>query len=168
MPATRRLSLQVDGEAVTCAVEPRTLLSDFLREQSGRRRVHVGCEQGVCGACTVLVDGEPIRSCLALAIEMEGRTIVTLEGLASDDGMQAVLDAIVMHGGLQCGYCTPGVALAMYAAHVDRSLPSSAEQASELFEGHLCRCTGYVGMVEAAVYLAGQARDDESPDTGVV
>jgi aerobic-type carbon monoxide dehydrogenase small subunit (CoxS/CutS family) len=150
----QRVRLEVDGVEVSLEVEARMLLSDALREACRRRRVHVGCEQGVCGSCTVLVDGEPIRSCLALAVEMEGRAVVTLEGLASDALMQAVTAAILKHGGLQCGYCTPGMALAIHAAISRADLPKDAEGARELLEGHLCRCTGYAGLVQAILALS--------------
>ena len=142
--------MTVNGERVRAEAEPRLLLSDYLRHELGLTGVHVGCEHGVCGACTVLVDGVPARSCLAFAAQCEGADIVTVEGL-EDGPLQA---AFRRHFAVQCGFCTPGILLSLTAFLRER--PDPGERAvREMLSGHLCRCTGYGPIVAAALEAAG-------------
>jgi carbon-monoxide dehydrogenase small subunit len=150
--------LVVNGEERRAIAEPRMLLCDFLRHELGLTGTHVGCEQGVCGACTVRMDGEIVRSCLLFAVQAEGSRIETIEGLASGDELHPVQQAYHEKYGLQCGYCTPGLVLATVALLERNPDPSEAEIREHL-AGNVCRCTGYVGIVasvqEAARKLAG-------------
>ena len=150
--------LTVNGERREVAVEPRRLLSDVLRADLGLTGTHVGCEHGVCGCCTVLVDGEPARSCLMLAATADGARIETVEGLAAPDGtLHPLQEAFRRHHGLQCGFCTPG--FLMLASTVYRDAPSmSDEEIRTALGGQLCRCTGYVGIVRA-VRAAAEIED---------
>jgi aerobic-type carbon monoxide dehydrogenase small subunit (CoxS/CutS family) len=132
-----------EGEA-----EPRTLLSDFIRHGLGATGTHVGCEHGVCGACTVLLDGAPVRSCLLLAVQADGHELTTVESLANGDELHPLQEAFRANHGLQCGFCTPGILMAVVGeARLGRSLDEVVEQ---VLPGQLCRCTGYVG-IKAAV-----------------
>jgi carbon-monoxide dehydrogenase small subunit len=150
--------LVVNGEERRALAEPRMLLCDFLRHELGLTGTHVGCEQGVCGACTVRMDGEIVRSCLLFAVQAEGSRIETIEGLATGDELHPVQQAYHEEYGLQCGYCTPGLVLATVALLERNPDPSEAEIREHL-AGTVCRCTGYVGIVasvqEAARKLAG-------------
>jgi aerobic-type carbon monoxide dehydrogenase small subunit (CoxS/CutS family) len=150
--AAVEIVLTVNGNEVRAACEPRLLLSDFLRHHLGLTGTHVGCEQGVCGACTIHIDGAPARSCTTLAVQAHGCRITTIEGLADGpDGLTEVQRALGEAFGLQCGYCTPGVVMSLTAA-LER--PSVDEAALiEMLGGHLCRCTGYQGMRLAAEAL---------------
>jgi aerobic carbon-monoxide dehydrogenase small subunit len=143
------IALTVNGERHQLEVEPRRLLSDVLRADLGLTGTHVGCEHGVCGCCTVLIDGEPARSCLMLAATADGAEIATVEGLAEPDGtLHPLQEAFRRHHGLQCGFCTPG--FLMLASTVYRDAPSmSDEEIRTALGGQLCRCTGYVGIVRA-------------------
>lgn len=142
------IALTVNGEAVTAEVEPRTHLADFLREDLRLTATHLGCEQGVCGACTVLLEGEPVRACLTLAVEVEGAEIRTLEGFADDRVMDALRAAFHDKHGLQCGFCTPGMLIA--ARDVLLRQPTISERELRVaMSGNLCRCTGYQGIVRA-------------------
>lgn len=167
MPQARGVSFQLDGKPAATEAEPRRLLSDVLREDFGVRRVHVGCEQGVCGACTVLLDGEAVRSCLVLVAEVDGRSVDTFQGLSVGDAVQSLVARIVEHGGVQCGYCTPGIVTSLYAALRDGWTADSADHVRELLDGHLCRCTGYDGLVQALLAL-GAADEPESHQAGTV
>jgi aerobic carbon-monoxide dehydrogenase small subunit len=151
--------LSVNGDRYDVEVEPRRLLSDVLRHDLGLTGTHVGCEHGVCGCCTVLVDGEPARSCLMLAATAEGARIDTVEGLAKADGtLHPLQEAFQKHHGLQCGFCTPG--FLMLASTVYRDAPAMTdEQIRTALGGQLCRCTGYVGIVRAV--RAAAALEDE-------
>jgi len=151
--------LTVNGDRYDVEVEPRKLLSDVLRHDLGLTGTHVGCEHGVCGCCTVLVDGEPARSCLMLAATAEGARIDTVEGLAQADGtLHPLQEAFQKHHGLQCGFCTPG--FLMLASTVYRDAPAMTdEQIRTALGGQLCRCTGYVGIVRAV--RAAAALEDE-------
>lgn len=143
------VSLEVNGESKRIAVEPRKTLADALREDCGLTGTHLGCEHGVCGACTVLLDDEPIRSCLLFAVQCEGRAIRTVEGLATEEGLHPVQEAFSRHHGLQCGFCTPGfLMLATWIAEQD-DIPSE-EKLRDQLSSNLCRCTGYQN-IEAAV-----------------
>jgi aerobic carbon-monoxide dehydrogenase small subunit len=153
------VTLRVNGTAHVVEVEPRRLLSDVLRHQLGLTGTHVGCEHGVCGCCTVLVDGEPARSCLMLAVTADGAEIRTVEGLAADDGTLHPLQASFRrHHGLQCGFCTPGFLMTALPIYREAAGMSDAEL-REALGGQLCRCTGYTGIV-AAVRGAAALEDE--------
>jgi carbon-monoxide dehydrogenase small subunit len=156
-----QLSLMVNGLPTNRQVEPRLLLSDFLRHELGLTGTHVGCEHGVCGACTVLLDGEPVRACLMLAVQADGQRITTIEGLAPADSLHPIQEAFWAKHGLQCGYCTPGIIMSACAFLRERPAPSR-EEIREMLAGHLCRCTGYHFIVEA-IEAAAQAL--EPPNT---
>ena len=145
---TRTLSLTVNGRSIEAVVEPRMHLADFIRDVLRLTGTHLGCEHGVCGACTVLIDGAPTRSCIAYAIACDGTDVRTIEGFDDDPAMQALRHAFTRHHALQCGYCTPGVLITAY--DIIRRLPDADEaRVREELSGNLCRCTGYVGIVEA-------------------
>jgi aerobic-type carbon monoxide dehydrogenase small subunit (CoxS/CutS family) len=153
-----RVTVAINGTSYAGEVEPRTLLSDFIRHQAGLTGTHVGCEHGVCGACTVQVDGEPVRSCLMLAVQAHGRSLLTVEGLAGPDGELTPLQrAFVEHHALQCGFCTPGFLMSAEALLRRRPHPSEPEIREEL-AGNLCRCTGYEGIVAAVSAAARECR----------
>jgi carbon-monoxide dehydrogenase small subunit len=153
------ITLSVNGVSCTRRVESRLLLSDFLRHDLALAGTHVGCEQGVCGACTVLFDGEPVRSCLMLAVQAKNREISTIEGLAAKDGeLHPLQQAMHDHHGLQCGYCTPGILMTMSAFLDENTSPSEAE-IREALSGNLCRCTGYQNIVDAVMAAAIRMRD---------
>ena len=152
------ITLTVNGARYTRRVESRTLLSDFLRHDLALAGTHVGCEHGVCGACTILLDGEPVRSCLMLAVQAKNREISTIEGLASKAGEYHPLQqAMHDHHGLQCGYCTPGILMTMSAFLVENSSPSE-DEVREALSGNLCRCTGYQNIVDAVMAAAKSTR----------
>jgi carbon-monoxide dehydrogenase small subunit len=156
MSARVTVSLRVNGRAYERVVESRRLLVDFLRHELGLHGTHVGCEQGVCGACTVLLDGEPVKSCLMLAPQAQGRSITTVEGLATDGELHPVQQAFHDHHALQCGYCTPGFLLGA-AALADRGVALEGAALREELAGNLCRCTGYQNIVEALERFLRQA-----------
>jgi carbon-monoxide dehydrogenase small subunit len=143
-----RITLTVNGATRECDVEPRRLLSDVLRQDLGLFGVHLGCEHGVCGACTVLVDGLPSRSCLMLAAMAEGHEITTVEGLGTPDDPHPVQEAFSEAHGLQCGFCTPGFVVAV-SELAQRSSELSDDDLREELSGNICRCTGYVNIVRA-------------------
>jgi aerobic-type carbon monoxide dehydrogenase small subunit (CoxS/CutS family) len=144
-----RITVEVNGTSYAADVEPRTLLSDFLRHDLGLTGTHVGCEHGVCGACTVQVDGEPARSCLMFAVQADGRAVRTVEALEGDDGgLHPLQQAFHEHHALQCGFCTSGFLMALEPFVRDRPDASEAE-IREALAGNLCRCTGYEGIVDA-------------------
>jgi len=147
----RRIRLQVNGTAVEREVEPRRHLGDFLRQDLGLTGTHLGCEHGVCGACTVIVDGVPARSCLMLAVQADGADVVTVEGLQRPDGsLHPIQDAFRAHHGLQCGFCTPGM-LTTLAAFLAETPDADESAIREAISGNICRCTGYESIVEAAL-----------------
>jgi len=149
MSAKRTITVTVNGKAYMRAVEPRLLLSDFLRHDLGLTGTHVGCEHGVCGACTVLVNGEAIRSCLTLAVQMNGASITTVEGLApAGGGLHPIQEAFWEAHGLQCGFCTPGFLMTLVPFLKENPHPSDAE-IREALSGNICRCTGYQNIVKA-------------------
>ena len=163
------LRLTVNGAAHEVAVPARRLLSDALRHDLGLTGTHVGCEHGVCGACTVLLDGRPVRSCLVLAVSVAGAEVTTVEGLAEPDGsLGPVQQAFAECHGLQCGFCTPGFLTTVTACLRDNPDPSH-EEAREMVAGNLCRCTGYqniVKAVERAAVLAREGASSGRPGTG--
>ena len=152
------ISLRVNGEAVTAAVEPRTHLADFLREHLRLTGTHLGCEHGVCGACTVLLDGRPVRSCITFAVQCEGAEVRTVEGFDGDATMRSLRAAFTAHHGLQCGFCTPGM-LIVGRDIVERLPGADPKRIREELAGNLCRCTGYVGIVNA-IHAVVKARSD--------
>ena len=145
---TRTITLRVNGRVYTGTVEARMTLADFLRESLGLTGTHVGCEHGVCGACTVLDDGQPVRSCLLLAVQVDGSSLTTVEGLADGDRLHPLQQAFWDHHGLQCGFCTPGILLTAKAFLEEHPRPTD-EEIREAISGNLCRCTGYHFIVEA-------------------
>ena len=145
---TRTIRLRVNGQPYEATVEPRTSLVDFLREALDLTGTHVGCEHGVCGACTVLLDGQPVRGCLLLAIQMDGADLTTVEGLADGERLHPLQQAFWDHHGLQCGFCTPGILLTAKALLEENPHPTDG-QIREALAGNLCRCTGYHFIVEA-------------------
>ena len=157
-----RMGLNVNGKRHEVDVEPRRLLSDVLRHELGLYGVHLGCEHGVCGACTVLFDGEPSRSCIVLAAMAQGHDITTVEGLGRPDGLHPVQEAFAEAHGLQCGFCTPGFVVAV-SDLARRSARMSDEEVREELSGNVCRCTGYVNIVRA-VRLAERKLADAAED----
>ena len=148
-----RITVTLNGRAAVGLAEPRLLLSDFLRHALGATGVHVGCEHGVCGACTVRIDGEPARSCLILAVQADGSTIETVEGLAAGETLSELQAAFRRHHALQCGYCTPGILISLQDL-LDREPAPDATRIREVLGGHLCRCTGYATIVDATLDAA--------------
>ena len=155
-----RIAFTLNGAAVSGDAEPRMLLSDFLRHVLGASGTHVGCEHGVCGACTIRLDGDAVRSCLLFAVQADGLRVDTVEGLAGADGRLSALQAAFRrHHALQCGFCTAGILMTLddyLQGHPD---PSEADIRAVL-SGHLCRCTGYAGIVRAALDVAGSMAGD--------
>jgi carbon-monoxide dehydrogenase small subunit len=150
----RSITLHINGEDRSGEAEPRKLLSDFIREDLGLTGTHVGCEQGVCGACTVLLDGEPVRSCLLFAVQADGARIETIESLGADsDTLHPVQRAFWEKHGLQCGFCTPGMVLTAKTL-LERNPSPTAEEVREALEGNICRCTGYVFIVDSVLHAA--------------
>lgn len=159
---TQRLTvrLTVNGRPVEGSVPPRLLLSDFLRESVGLTGVRVACEHGVCGACTILVDGRTARSCLMLAVQADGAEVRTLEGLARDGALHPLQQAFWDHHALQCGYCTPGMLMTAYEL-LERTPSPTEKDVREAIAGNLCRCTGYVHIVRAILAAAERLRRAE-------
>lgn len=152
---TRDVEVTVNGTVRRSTVEPRLTLADFLREGCGLTGTHLGCEHGVCGACTVLLDGAAVRACLVFAVQADGREVTTIEGLgAADGGLSPVQTAFREHHGLQCGFCTPGFVVSVTALLRDNPDPTE-EQIREGLSGNLCRCTGYQGIIAAVRAAAG-------------
>ena len=153
------VTMTVNGKAYTRNVEARLLLSDVLRHELGLTGTHVGCEQGVCGACTILFDGLPVRACLMLAVQANGHAITTVEGLAGADGTLDGLQAAFRDAhALQCGYCTPGILMTMRAFLDENPAPTEAD-VREALSGNLCRCTGYQHIVDAVLLAARRRRE---------
>jgi aerobic carbon-monoxide dehydrogenase small subunit len=151
-----RIHVNINGTPHEATVEARLSLSDFLRGAAGYTGTHVGCEHGVCGACTVIVDGKAVRSCLMLAVQADGASVRTIEGLAAADGtLSPVQQAMRDEAGLQCGFCTPGIVMTLTALTEGAETPSADTLLASL-SGHICRCTGYQGIRRAAVRLAAK------------
>ena len=152
-------STTINGQPHSGNVEPRMLLSDYLRHELGLTGTHVGCEHGVCGACTVLLDGQPVRSCLMLTVQIDGYEISTVEGLAaSTDDLHPIQEAFWEAHGLQCGFCTPGILMTLVPFLAENPQPTETE-IREAISGNLCRCTGYQNIVEAARLAAEKMRE---------
>jgi carbon-monoxide dehydrogenase small subunit len=159
--STQRITLTVNGANVEFDAPPRKLLSDALREDCRLTGTHVGCEHGVCGACTVLVDGRPQRSCLCFAVQMEGHEIQTVEAVGTPQQLSVLQQALHECHGLQCGFCTPGIVMTFEAFLQDHPDPSE-EQVREALSGNLCRCTGYQNIVDAILLAARRLREGTS------
>lgn len=158
--AMHQVNVTVNGRPQSATVPARRLLSDFLRHDLRLTGTHVGCEHGVCGACTVLLDGLPIRSCLAFAVAVDGRELTTIEGLAAEDGtLHPVQQAFQDHHGLQCGFCTPGFVLSACGYLAEEPDVDDVASIREGIAGNLCRCTGYAGILDAVKQAAGALRD---------
>ncbi|MGJ3259531.1 MAG: (2Fe-2S)-binding protein [Rhodospirillales bacterium] len=156
----RTVAMTVNGNAVSAEVEDRFSLADFLRKRLGFTGTHLGCEHGVCGACTVLVDGEAVRGCLMLAVQAEGCEVTTIEGLGNADGTLGILQQAFMDNyGLQCGFCTPGILTTLTAYLRDHPNADDAD-IREALSGNICRCTGYDTIVRAALSAAERMRKD--------
>ena len=151
--AAHRITITLNGVPRTGLAEPRLLLSDFVRQTLGATGTHVGCEHGVCGACTVRVDGAAVRSCLTLAIQVDGRRVDTVEGLARAEALGDLQEAFRRHHALQCGFCTPGILMSA-AAMLERTPNPTEEAVRHMLSGHLCRCTGYAPIVRAILDAA--------------
>ena len=149
--------ITVNGERHPADVEPRVTLADFLRDHLRLTGTHLGCEHGVCGACTVLLDGRAVRSCLSLAVQANGRELTTVEGLAPAGGLHPLQEALRDHHGLQCGFCTPGM-LTTLVEFLRENPDPTAEDVRVAISGNLCRCTGYQGIVDAALDAAKRLR----------
>jgi carbon-monoxide dehydrogenase small subunit len=156
------VSMTVNGRSVSADVEPRTLLVHFIRENLHLTGTHVGCETGYCGACTVHLDGKPVKSCTIFAVQAEGATVTTIEGLASNGELHPVQEGFWERHGLQCGYCTPGMIMSSAALLAENPNPSEDEIRHGI-EGNLCRCTGYHNIVRAVEYAGAKMRGEEPP-----
>jgi carbon-monoxide dehydrogenase small subunit len=149
----QQVRMRVNGEEVSGWVEPRRTLLDFLREDLNLTGAKKGCDFGECGACTVLLDNKPVNSCLVLALEVEGREVVTIEGLMDGEKLHPLQEAFIQYGGVQCGYCTPGMILSSKALLDENPTPTELE-VRRAIAGNLCRCTGYVKIVQAILAVA--------------
>ena len=151
------ITLTINGEAHRIAVEPRRTLVDAIREDCGKTGTHIGCEHGVCGACTILVDGEPVRSCLMFALQADGKAIRTVEGLADGDNLHPMQQAFMDHHALQCGFCTPGF-LMLAVGVLEREPQIGDEALLDVLSSNLCRCTGYQNIIKAVRAAAATMR----------
>ena len=156
----RDVSLTVNGRVYSARVETRVHLADFLRIEAGLTGTHLGCEHGVCGACTVLLDGEAVRSCLMLAVQANNRSVTTVEGLAGDGDLHPIQQAFRDNHGLQCGFCKPGMVMSL-AAYLDEDPDPDEAGIREAISGNICRCTGYQGIVAAGIQAAAALRGEE-------
>jgi aerobic carbon-monoxide dehydrogenase small subunit len=151
------ITLTINGREHVIAVEPRRTLVDAIREDCGQTGTHIGCEHGICGACTVLVDGEPVRSCLMFAVQADGKKIRTVEGLAAGDKLHPMQQAFMDHHGLQCGFCTPGF-LMLAVGVLEREPDISDDDLLDVLASNLCRCTGYQNIIKAVRAAAKEMR----------
>jgi carbon-monoxide dehydrogenase small subunit len=159
----KRIAVTVNGRAYEREVEPRLLLSDFLRHELALTGTHVGCEHGVCGACTILFDGEPVRSCILLAVQADGHALTTVEGLApAAGGLHPLQEAFWECHGLQCGFCTPGFLMTL-VPFLDANPDPTEEEIRQALSGNLCRCTGYQHIVDAVKLAAERRRAADEP-----
>ena len=153
------VKLTINGVTRTASTEPRTSLLDFIRDNLGLTATHMGCEHGVCGACSVILDGAPVRSCLIYAVQADGHVVTTAEGLRQDDGAPGVImDSFIEAHGMQCGYCTPGMMIATHALLNETPNPSD-DDIRDAIGGNLCRCTGYAQIIEAVRLAAERLRE---------
>jgi aerobic carbon-monoxide dehydrogenase small subunit len=159
------ITLTINGKHHAVRVEPRRTLVDAIREDCGQTGTHIGCEHGVCGACTVLLDGAPVRSCLMFAVQADGKEIRTVEGLAVGDELNTLQRAFMDHHGLQCGFCTPGF-LMLITGVLEREPDISDEELIDVLSSNLCRCTGYQNIVKAARAVAGDMRRQRTTQGG--
>ncbi len=154
------LAFEVNGDSVRLAVSPDATLAEALRDDLELNGTKTGCEEGECGACSVLLDGKVVNSCLVLALECGGKSVVTIEGLAREGRLHPMQEAFVNHGAIQCGYCSPGMIMTAYALRLENASPTEAEVRRAL-EGNLCRCTGYRKIIDAVLSLNnGESRHD--------
>ncbi len=160
-----KLRFEVNGEPVEANVAPRTTLCDCLRDHLGLTGTHAGCEHGVCGACTVIVDGQAVRSCLLLAVQVAGASIVTVEGLADGDELSPLQLAFRKHHALQCGFCTSGMLTTLHALLTDEP-EADEDRIRDVLSGNLCRCTGYIPIVEAALEARAHYAKKHGPKAG--
>jgi len=160
MEATRSIRLSVNGTVYERTVAVRMTLADFLREDLNLTGTHLGCEHGVCGACTILYNGEAVRACLMLAVQADGAELMTVEGLAQGDILHPLQQAFQDHHALQCGFCTPGLLMTAYALLQETPHPS-VDEVREAIAGNLCRCTGYAPIIQAIVHASGAALPPE-------
>jgi len=151
------ITLNINGQTHAVAVEPRRILADVIREECGRTGTHLGCEHGVCGACTVIVDGEPVRSCLMFAVQADGSEIRTVEGLADGETLNPLQRAFMTHHALQCGFCTPGF-LMLATAVLEKDPDIGDDELVETLASNLCRCTGYANLLKAIKAVAADMR----------
>jgi aerobic-type carbon monoxide dehydrogenase small subunit (CoxS/CutS family) len=165
MTGTHAISLRVNGRRHELVVEARRTLADMLRHDLGYTGTHLGCEHGICGACTVILDGAPVRACLVFGVQADGAQVRTVEGLADGEQLSDLQQAFSDHHALQCGFCTPGFLMLAEAYLADAGRPAelTEEQARELVASNLCRCTGYQGIVEAVLATARARRPRDEP-----
>jgi aerobic-type carbon monoxide dehydrogenase small subunit (CoxS/CutS family) len=156
MTEKKKITLKVNGVSYDRVIEPRILLSDFIRHELDLGGTHVGCEHGICGSCTILMDGLAVRSCLTFALQAEGKAIETVESLSVDNKLNALQNAFWENQGLQCGFCTPGILMSMKAFLEENPTPSR-EEIREALSGNLCRCTGYHDIVDSVAAAASSA-----------
>ena len=157
MNAKLDLTINVNGRDYAIRAEPRRTLVDAIRDDCGQTGTHIGCEHGVCGACTIILDGEPVRSCLMFAVQAEGKAIRTVEGLADGDNVHPLQRAFIEHHGLQCGFCTPGF-LMLATAVLEREPDIDDDALVDVLSSNLCRCTGYVNIIKAVRAAAAEMR----------
>ena len=157
-----QIKFEVNGKAVEIEVEPRVSLADCLRDSLLLTGTHLGCEHGVCGACTVIVNGEAVRACLMLAVQADGDTVVTVEGLSDDDALTPLQAAFRRNHALQCGFCTPGMITTAHAL-LSEEPDADADRVREVLSGNICRCTGYIPIVEAVLEARAAYADNEEP-----
>ena len=166
MRGEHQVRLRVNGVTCEALVEPRTTLAELLRTHLGLTGTHVGCEHGVCGACTVVVDGKATRSCLMLAVQADGTDVTTVEGLTGADGsLHPIQAAFAQEHGLQCGFCTPGFLMALHALLAENP-DAGEEEIRDVLGGQLCRCTGYHSILRSALRAAAEAREARAGVTG--
>lgn len=151
------ITLRVNGHNYDIAVEPRRILADAIREDCGLTGTHIGCEHGICGACTIILEGAPVRSCLVFAVQANGKEIRTVEGLADGDKLHPIQQAFMDHHALQCGFCTPGF-LMLIVSVLDREPNISDEELHDVLSSNICRCTGYQNIIKAASAVARERR----------
>ncbi len=163
MTATREVALTVNGQTYSASVEPRTTLVDLLRGELGLTGTHVGCEHGVCGACTILVNGQAVRSCIMLAVQADGAELMTVEGLSADGQLHPIQQAFIEQRGLQCGFCTPGFLMSVYEL-LQHSPQPNDDEIKDALGGELCRCTGYQSILKSVHLAAAKLRGETTAD----